>query len=315
MVVSITWFHQPIATSLLPVATIIIPVATYHFDLAQRAVASAEAQSVSVEVVVIEDQQTQGAGWARNQGLATASAPFVVFLDADDELDALFVEKCVIQWSQRQPSLMYLYTDWRVNDTKDEIRYANDDDGSIFQRGMFHIITTVLPTRAAIAVGGFDEGLPTLEDEDFYLKIGTLGFCPVRVPEALVRYHIKDGHSATNSDNGQQQTLIDNMHRLFFERYGRFRDMACNCKQPKVSANNLPTNPPQEGFVIAAAMYTHTRKPGPVSKIVYNRVGMGELLWVHPEDAAMRPDWWHVLADPASINPDVNQVMELMRNG
>jgi len=100
----------PIAIAKL-LASIIIPVAPFHLDLAQRAVKSAEAQTKTVEIIVVEDKEQRGAAWARNKGIEKASAPFTIFLDADDEIQTEFVEKTVIQWLQREHELTYVYTD------------------------------------------------------------------------------------------------------------------------------------------------------------------------------------------------------------
>ena len=290
------------------IASIIIPVAPFHTELAQRAVASAKAQTVTVEVIVVEDKQKRGAGWARNQGIQQASAPFLVFLDADDELHESFVEKCVVHWKNRQPSLIYPYTDWYV--PGGEIRYSNG--GNFFEMGMFHTITTLVPTKAVQYVGGFDETLPVLEDEDLYMKLATIGYCAERIPEPLLTYHYGDGYSASNPTH-QDQALIRQVHRLFYERYGRFRDV-CQCKDPVISNSQAPIGSQGDDFVIALANYTPGQKIGPVTKRKYPRAGLMQAMWVHRLDAEARPDWWIIKADPASIRPDYSMVEELVAN-
>ena len=71
--------------------SIVIPVATYHKDLAARALASVQVQTAPCIPIVIQDTEGRGAGWARNQGLAQVQTPYVVFLDADDEITPTFV--------------------------------------------------------------------------------------------------------------------------------------------------------------------------------------------------------------------------------
>src|SRR5690606_6765712 len=73
-------------------ASIIIPCGPDHLHLLPRAVASAEAQTVACEVIPVIDHDRRGPGWARNRGAEQASGLFLVFLDADDELEASFVQ-------------------------------------------------------------------------------------------------------------------------------------------------------------------------------------------------------------------------------
>lgn len=94
-------------TALDPVATVIIPTKNRR-ELLLRAIASALAQTIPVEVLVMDDAGTDGSGdavraafpqvsvhrsqasrgptWQRNEGARLAEAPFLVTLDDDCEL-------------------------------------------------------------------------------------------------------------------------------------------------------------------------------------------------------------------------------------
>lgn len=296
----------PIAIAKL-LASIIIPVAPFHLDLAQRAVKSAEAQTKTVEIIVVEDKEQRGAAWARNKGIEKASAPFTIFLDADDEIQTEFVEKTVIQWLQREHELTYVYTDWRLGDTE-TIRYH--DGGNYFELGMYHIITTLIPTQAAKRIS-FDTSLPTLEDEDYYFQLATMGFCGKRTPECLVYYHAAQGRSGSNPARPTQRDLIKQAHKIFWQRYGVYKHMACNCG--KGSKRNLQVvGTPEKDFVIAMPLYSPAKREGRATGYKYPRSVMGQPMYVHPADIQANPNWWRVVADPKDINPDVGRVMELV---
>src|SRR3954447_20860496 len=57
-----------------------------------RCVAALEAQTVAVEVVVVEDVEGRGPAWARNQGVRRARGEVVCFTDDDCEPETGWVE-------------------------------------------------------------------------------------------------------------------------------------------------------------------------------------------------------------------------------
>src|SRR3954453_10973851 len=57
-----------------------------------RCVAALEAQTVAVEVVVVEDAEGRGPAWARNEGVRRTRGEVVCFTDDDCEPEAGWVE-------------------------------------------------------------------------------------------------------------------------------------------------------------------------------------------------------------------------------
>lgn len=199
----------------------------------------------------------------------------------------------------------YVFTDW----TLDGIRRTADPCRSIWQTGMSHIITTLLPRAVVEHVGGFDEGLPTLEDEDFYYRVQGAGICPAHVPEALVEYRRGLGHSAVNTqtaDLAQRERVVAQMDEVFRLRYGR-REHMCNCNGS--TPVSTPAGAKSEGDLLVAANYSPMSKIGPVSGRKYARTGLGKPLWVDPRDVAARPEWWQ--ATSQGLTPDVDTVQAL----
>ena len=101
--------------------SIINPAAPYHVYRAARALLSASRQTVPCRVLPVLDDARRGPGWARNQGVAQADTPFVVFLDADDELLPTFVERAL---RLQQQTGRYVYSDYR--DGNGALRTAPD---------------------------------------------------------------------------------------------------------------------------------------------------------------------------------------------
>lgn len=281
---------------------IIIPVASYHRDVAQSAIDSAHAQTLPANVIVIEDSQRRGKAWARNTGIRAGQALFITFLDADDLLDPRFTAKTVAAYRRGH----YVFTDWTLGG---KALCTADPCRAIWQSGMSHIITTLIPRAAVEHIRGFDESLLALEDEDFYYRLQGAGICPAHVPEALVNYRRALGHGAMNAETAdpERRARLDRqMSDYFRTKYGRRKSM-CNCNGSPPTPT--PAGEKYEGDILVAANYSPMSKIGPVSGRKYARTGLGKPLWVDPRDVAARPDWWEPSA--AELTPDVDTVQAL----
>lgn len=302
------------------VATIIIPVAHYHRDIADRARAHAQAQSVPCEVLVIHDDDKRGAAWARNQGIARATSPFVTFLDADDTMHPTFVEKTFRCWLDLRRDYYlrgayYIFSDWRLPDGK--VRYA-EDNFDFFATGMAHIITTLLPTRAARHIGGFDETMRGAgeEDEDFYARLHVAGMCHARVAEPLVDYHIGEGRSITNATtNPNYAATVAVIEQRFNQKFSKYRGVnmcSAGCGGSITPQGQVPLGEPFENSVLVFALYDPKRLTGPRSGIGYKRTMVrGQQMHVHKDDVAARPDLWQPVPDVKNLTPPKDDVLKL----
>lgn len=286
----------------MTLVTFIVPVAPHHAALAQRAIKSALAQTIPSDVVHAVDEDGIGAGAMRNLLVQTVKTPFVVFLDADDEVMPNFVEQTIFNYQRGK----YVYTAWL--DDEDEFHEAPEETrGGVFAQGQFHTITTLMPTALFRLAGGFDENLAGLEDVDLYMKLQTLGVCGTRCEAPLMRYNRKAGKRAASTRlNGQREQIIT----LLTERYqGKLR--MCNCGGDPVTPP--PANTPQEGDILVEALYAPAKMQGPVSGRLYPRTGNRRKLYVDPRDAAARPNWWQVPPEVRAemVSPAVDEVTAL----
>jgi glycosyltransferase involved in cell wall biosynthesis len=290
----------------MAIADIVIPVGPYHTEVAKEAIASAYAQAYPVQVFPVYDTEGRGAAWARNQGARQGVAPFIVFLDADDLLREDYLEK-TLQTYQEQT---YVYTDWQTFNGR--VRYA-DQRTNFFKVGMYHIITTLLPRAAFEYVGGFDETLPALEDEDLYYKLQINGICGIRCAEPLVYYRRQFGRGKVNSvyfGEQKRDETVRQMEQIFAERYGQYRRLynMCACGN-KAAPRVVVGRDKQDGDVLALALYESQRMPGPASKRMYALAGQGDEMWIHPDDAAARPDLWRIL--PRIDTPSTQDIVRM----
>lgn len=255
-----------------PLVTFVIPVAEYHNHLVGRALASIEKQTVKATAITVLDTEHKGAGWARNHGLALVTSPFVVFLDADDAVEPEFVEQTLKAWDGKH----YIYTDWLDGQGVNQA-----PDCASWKRNTWHVITALIPTAWAKAVGGFDETLPAFEDTDFYKKLIHSGYCGKRVPLPLFVYGKEGQRAASYRGTTEGNALILNIT----ERY-KGKDMACCGGETQ---NKTVANQPHPGFVLAEVMPAAGAggqlRRGLATGNLYEYSYVGDLLWIDPADA------------------------------
>lgn len=255
--------------------TVVIPVGPGHKRVADRAAASVHAQSAPCNVVVVHDHEQRGPAWARNAGLAQVTTSYVVFLDADDVLAPTFVARCLAAPSPGR----YVYTDWWQGE-----EYVSAPD-TPWVNGTWHLVTSLLPTEAVKAAGGFDETLPGGEDTDFYMKLTRQHrVCGVRVPEALVAY-TGDGQRAHAFVHGPD---YDRVRGLYQTRYGHLPFPCATAAMPLVGH--------PDGVPTIALWHGNRRERGVATGHLYPRAGNGSRLLVHPDDARATPHLFQPVA-------------------
>ena len=161
--------------------TFITAVGPYHAHLVPSIRAQVEQQTHPCAHLIIADHERRGPGWARNAGLAQAATPFVTFLDADDLIAETWAAETLDAF-ERHNGKRYIYTD---HVQEDRVIAAPD---CAWARGTWHVITALLPTAWALAVGGFDTTLPAFEDTDFYLRLLAHGYRGQRLARPLFHY-------------------------------------------------------------------------------------------------------------------------------
>lgn len=285
------------------VASIIIPIAPYHATIAEQAIASAHAQSVPCEVFALVDMDCKGAGAMRNRGVEQSTTPFVVFLDADDYLEPTFIEKTLKVYRRGH----YCYSDWIANGKL--MRAPDCSPTSVWQTGAVHLVTCLIPRAFHVRAGGFDETLSGFEDTEYFVRLHTLGMCGLRCPEPLLHYRSRLGkRSHAFSDSG----LYDTINQDLVSKYGRYKSVTCGCSGAGGAPQQVAANVPNVGDVLVECKYAPTRQVGRFTGKQYIRAGFGERIWVHPQDAALCPQWWEIVSAPYDISPSVDEIMAMV---
>jgi len=203
----------------MPLVSIVISSYNYGQYLPE-AIESALGQTHgSVEVVVVDDgshddsvevagrypvrvivQPNQGVSSARNRGAAECSGQYIMFLDADDVLEAGYVEKCLQALVAAPPRVVYAYTRMRHFGAEERVWNSRPFDAGALLRGNFVHASALIRHRVFKESGGFDTRWRLgHEDYELWVRLLKLGYQGVLVPEPLLWYrrHVKSRNTLT----------------------------------------------------------------------------------------------------------------------
>ena len=151
----------------------------------------------------------QGASAARNRGIAAADGRWLAFLDADDWLEPPFVEKMVGKLEATADAKVAYCGSRRVTpDGRQGPLWMSSDVArmpfEVFARRCpVPIHGFVLDRGLVVELGGFDEGLRTCEDWDFWHRVARTGVAFLPVLEGLAPYRF-----SRNSLSSDAQAML-----------------------------------------------------------------------------------------------------------
>jgi glycosyltransferase involved in cell wall biosynthesis len=307
-----------------PRIAVVVPVGPYHRQHMINALDSVEAQTYRFwELIVVNDtgepldlsawpfarvidteKGEMGPGHARNLGTASARAPLVAYLDADDILQPTFLEETLRVWLDAGG---WIYTDFfYITDegTHRSWKAPEWEPERLWDKGLC-AITCLYPIQAWDDVGGFDEEIPH-EDWDFHIKLVLAGWCGTRLPKPLITYRHDTGKR-------REQCIEDKGFIRIKKRYTKESLMGCRCgrgggrtgvraaaRAPVAARQQAPPNAlegldpsklpssPGDGYVLmvyvgksSTDLFFHGGRSGQTYIFSTKR----RLNWVHPMDA------------------------------
>lgn len=166
------------------------------------------------ERVQVLHKEKGGVSSARNMGIRTSQADFLIFLDGDDHIDPTFAE-AGLNIFREHPEAYIAGGQTLMFGT------INGLYGPEFNLGCF-LNESLLPVgqmvrrKDAIRVGGFDESLRRYEDQDFFMKILALAPDPhravVQLPHPLYYYR---KHPQSETASGDYTTDLQCQAKVF----------------------------------------------------------------------------------------------------
>lgn len=157
--------------------------------LADRAVASLEAQTVRPALVRVHGDSLHG---ARNEGLAQVTTDTVIFLDADDELEATYVETMLAGTADvRAPAVRYIRGAQAYPPRVPNVAgHGHDCVGDCLEDGNWIIIGAAVRTEILRRAGGWRD-FPWSEDWDTWVRCWKAGATFESIPAAIYRAHVR----------------------------------------------------------------------------------------------------------------------------
>lgn len=263
-----------------PIVSVVIPL--YNKELfVRRALESVCRQTFqSYEVVIVDDGSTDqgpriaesmgfkiiqqgnsGVSAARNRAIAESQAPWVAFLDADDEWHPFFLQR-VMSALEAYPQAVAGCSDYSTSaiakDNSGLDAYLVSDFPAWFVRRRAHAMwTSAVVARKAIleSIGGFSN-IPG-EDTDLWFRIGWSGPI-VYVNQVLSFYRQDDQQSVTHVSRASFPSVINTMKEWV----------------DRIPANMAQSTADAESFLLAsyALGLAQEKRFGAAFKILFSRL-------------------------------------------
>lgn len=136
-----------------------------------------------------------GPAAARNTGAAACDTELLVFLDADDRLDARYLERTVPVLEAAPDVVGYVYTQCRYFGAQEGVSSFPQWDVRRLLRWPFVHVSALLRGDLARRFPYDEKARRGVEDWDFYLTLAEAGFGGVLVDEPLLWYRKHGGES------------------------------------------------------------------------------------------------------------------------
>lgn len=283
----------------MAIATVIIPCGVKHLPLLPRAIRSAYAQTIPVNVKWYIDRDKGTPAYGRNLLANQADTPFIIMLDADDYLLPDFTENLLKSWIPGS----YVYSDWYQGEEYTRAAWCYGFR-PLPGEATFHLPPTLFPTAYYKRLGGQDESLFGAEDTEFFFKANASRIKSIRVNKALFHY-TPDGYRSREATRSPKwQDLL----KLVFGRY--FKDMSMGCcgdpAKPTIQAGQK-----QEGDILARPKWRAVQRThGAVSHRYYGRISSYNEVWIDPRDFTEKN--WTRVEDWESLAPTTPEIQKAL---
>ncbi|WP_210325149.1 trifunctional glycosyltransferase/class I SAM-dependent methyltransferase/polysaccharide deacetylase [Mesorhizobium silamurunense] len=209
--------------------SIVVPAHNAEVTLARALDCLLDQEIVDWEAIIIDDASTDrtpaiiagyvqqdarfrtlrscaySAAGARNSGISTARGRWLMFLDADDWVDASFLAK-MLAALKTAPDAVAAYCgsrrvmpDGELTPSSISTEVAIQPFETFARRCAIHTHALLVDRETIVELGGFDVSLRTCEDWDLWQRLARLGKRWVMVDEPLAFYRVSPNSLSRNS--------------------------------------------------------------------------------------------------------------------
>ena len=166
-------------------------------------------------IKVLKLKHNSGTSVARNEGLRNSNGRYISFLDSDDLLSPLYLEKQLSFMQKNGPIISSGYLRKTDNGKTSEFYVPDSVDYKTILKGNPLSCLTTMYDRSIIGDQLFLEDLRKREDYVFWLNILKMGFVARGNHEILATYIIHQGSKSSNKFK-----LIGYMHKVYHKTQG-----------------------------------------------------------------------------------------------
>ncbi|MER9655150.1 glycosyltransferase [Mesorhizobium sp. M0152] len=212
-----------------PLVSIVVPAHNAEVTLARALDCLLDQEVVDWEAIIVDDASTDrttaiiagyvehdarfrtlsscasSAAGARNSGISTARGHWLMFLDADDWVDASFLAK-MLAALKTAPDAVAAYCgsrrvmpDGELTPSSISTEVAIQPFETFARRCAVRTHTLLVDRETIVELGGFDVSLRTCEDWDLWQRLARLGRRWVMVDEPLAFYRVSPNSLSRNS--------------------------------------------------------------------------------------------------------------------
>lgn len=169
--------------------------------------------------ITLVSQANAGPSAARNRAIAATQAAYILPLDADDRIAPNAVAR-MSELLDREPKVAIAYCDWDHFGAVQGVRKALEYDFKyLSEKENIFTCTSMFRRVAWEKTGGFKANMNLgLEDWEFWISCGELGFYGKRIPEVLFHYRLKEKSRNTTAQEHYRvmfAQIIANHPRLY----------------------------------------------------------------------------------------------------
>ncbi len=170
--------------------------------------------------IILHSQSNKGVSAARNFGVALSQGEYLLFLDADDLVAPGYIEKGVQILNNNHALKLVCCLTERFDKNKSEKWKLPPLSIENLTASNCIPVSNILRKKDFIAVGGFDENLPALEDWDLWLRLLNSDDDFFQISEYLFYYRQHDiSHTNLSKIYFHNKENHNNLLNKIFEKH------------------------------------------------------------------------------------------------